>query len=283
VLDVVELLTRAGGVPLRFSDVVRELDLTQATAHAILKTLCDRGWATRDPVTKTFTPGPALAVVAARTAAARPLLHAARAAAQAVSADVGLPASVVERVDDVLVISAFEGGDARHPAGIPGDRIPYAPPFGVAFAAWDTDDGARTWMRRAGATQPSVETRLTELLARTRERGYDVDWTTPALAQTAQLVGTLREDRLPARVAAILEQLLVEFTTIGMLTDDDPARASQPVATIAAPVFGQRGTVELIVSVHPFRALSAPEIDAMGSRLTAETARLSAAARTEAW
>ncbi|MBZ4561135.1 helix-turn-helix domain-containing protein, partial [Mycobacterium avium] len=48
-LDVVELLARSPSARLRFSDVVRELGLTQATAHAILKTLCDRGWASRDP------------------------------------------------------------------------------------------------------------------------------------------------------------------------------------------------------------------------------------------
>ena len=44
VLDIVELLARPGNERLRFSDVVRELELTQATAHAILKTLSDRGW-----------------------------------------------------------------------------------------------------------------------------------------------------------------------------------------------------------------------------------------------
>jgi hypothetical protein len=47
VLDVVELLAGSGKDRLRFSDVVRELGLTQATAHAILTTLCDRGWANR--------------------------------------------------------------------------------------------------------------------------------------------------------------------------------------------------------------------------------------------
>src|SRR6201995_4260765 len=91
VLDVVELLARSGNTPMRFSDVVRELDLTQATAHAILKTLCDRGWASRDPVTKTFTLGPALAVVAARTDTARPLAHAARGGAIRLSNEVGYP------------------------------------------------------------------------------------------------------------------------------------------------------------------------------------------------
>ncbi|HXO78642.1 MAG TPA: helix-turn-helix domain-containing protein, partial [Mycobacterium sp.] len=43
-LDVIELLAAATEERLRFSDVVRELGLTQATAHAILTTLSDRGW-----------------------------------------------------------------------------------------------------------------------------------------------------------------------------------------------------------------------------------------------
>ena len=55
-----------------------ELGLTQATAHAILTTLCDRGWVSRDPVDKTYSLGPALAVVATRVETARPLAHSAR-------------------------------------------------------------------------------------------------------------------------------------------------------------------------------------------------------------
>ncbi|CQD02756.1 transcriptional regulator [Mycolicibacterium conceptionense] len=109
VLDVIELLAGSGDKRLRFSDVVGALNLTQATAHAILKTLCDRGWLIRDPADKTFALGPGLAVVAARTAAARPLAHAARIAAQELSDQLGYAASVVERVADELVITAFEG------------------------------------------------------------------------------------------------------------------------------------------------------------------------------
>ena len=270
-LDVVELLARPGHTHLRFSDVVRELELTQATAHAILKTLCDRGWASRDPVAKTFTLGPALAVVAARTDTARPLAHAARDAALRVSSEVGYAGSVVERFDDSLVITAFAGADATEPSGIPGDRIPYAPPFGVAFAAWDTVEGQRAWMARAG-TDPDRTRRLEHVLARTRERGFDVDWTTPALAQAVQLVGTLQSDEMPAPVRQILDQLLGEFTTIGYLPDDDPARAKQPVATIAAPVFDHRQRVALIVAVHPLCALTRRQVLSIGKRLMAETA-----------
>lgn len=267
------MLAQPGKNVLRFSDVVRELGLTQATTHAILTTLCDRGWASRDPVDKTFSLGPALAVVAARTDVARPLAHAARNAALQLSEEFGYAASVVERFGDSLVITAFE--EAGHQfGGAPGDRIRYAPPFGVAFAAWDTDEGQQAWVQRGAVNNPTLARRLREVLARTRDRGFDVDWTTPALTQAAQVVGTLPSEGLPAHVRAITDQLLAEFTTIGFLSDDDPARKAQPVATIAAPVFDRRRRVALIVAVHPLQALTRKRIDAIGRRISQATATI---------
>lgn len=276
VLDVVELLARPGNEHLRFTDVVRQLDLTQATAHAILKTLCDRGWASRDPVDKTFSLGPALAVVAARADVARPLAHAARAAALRLSDESGYPASVIERFGESVVITAFEGDFAPPTTGMPGNSIPYAPPFGVAFAAWDTEEEQRAWMQRSPAINSALARRLEDLLAETRQRGFDVDWTTPALAQAAQLVGELQDDVLPAHVRQIMDQLLVEFTTIGFLSDDDPARRARPVATISAPVFDHRGGVALIVGVHPLQPLTAGQVNGIGRRLTTATRAISA-------
>lgn len=270
VIDVVELLAGRGTVGLRFSDVVRELGLTQATTHAILTTLCERGWASRDPVDKTYSLGPAVAVLAARTDMARPLTHAARSAALELSCELGYAASVVERFGDSLVITAFEGG-GHQPAGAPGDRIRYAPPFGVAFAAWDTEEEQRAWIQRGAATDSTLARRLAEVLAHTRERGYDVDWTTPALTQAAQVMGTLPSDGLPAHVREITDRLLVEFTTIGFLGDDSAARTAQPVATIAAPVFDHNERVAMIVAVHPLQPLTKRRIDSVGRRVARAT------------
>ncbi|WP_454793738.1 IclR family transcriptional regulator [Mycolicibacterium lutetiense] len=272
-LDVIELLASSGDTRLRFSDVVSALDLTQATAHAILKTLCDRGWLIRDPAALTFALGPGLAVVAARTVAARPLAHAARIAAQKLSQQVGYEASVVERVEDELVITAFEGAGPR-PAGTPGDRIRYAPPFGVAFAAWDSPAEQRAWIDRAPTTGEALTERLVDVLAQTRERGFDVDWTTPDLTRAAQMVGSLPSDGLPDHVRGITDQLLAEFTTIG-LTPAGGAGKSQPVATIAAPVFDAQGRVALILSVHPLRSMTARQVDAAGQRVRRAADRLS--------
>ena len=252
--------------------MARELALTQATAHAILKTLCDRGWASRDPVDKTFSLGPALAAVAARVDTARPLAHTARAAALQLAGEFGYAASVVERFGDSLVITAFEDA-GQHTGGTPGDRIRYAPPFGVAFAAWDTADEQRAWIRRSAATNSALARRLEEVLAHTRDRGFDVDCTTPALTRAAQVVGTLPSDGLPAHVREITDQLLAEFTTIGFLSDDAPRRA-QPVATIAAPVFDHHGRVTIIVAVHPLQDLTRKRIDSIGRRMVHVTTNL---------
>ena len=266
-LDVVELLGRPGRERLRFSDVVRELDLTQATVHAILKTLFDRGWVSRDPVDKTFSLGSALAVIASRADIMRPLALAAREAAIALSVEFGFRASVLERHADSLMITAYEGGDPSDPAGHPGERIPYAPPFGVAFAAWDTPEGQLAWIHRTAASNTELADNLALSLARTRERGYDVDLTTPALAQTAQLVGALLSDGMPAHVRQIMDQLLIE-TMVGF-TDDDTTLDARPVATIAAPVFDQLGCVAMILAVHPLRPQTAADVGAIGRRLTA--------------
>jgi DNA-binding IclR family transcriptional regulator len=275
VLDVIELLAASGEDRLRFSDLARELGLTQATAHAILTTLSDRGWVHRDPVDKTYSLGPALAVVAARVDTARPLAHSARAAALNLASEFGYAASVVERVGVTLVITAFE--DAGQPSGgAPGERIRYAPPFGVAFAAWDTPEEQRAWIERSAATSDVLTRRLEEVLAHTRRRGFDVDCTTPALTQAAQVMGTLPSDGLPDRVREITDQLLTEFTTIGFLFDDATASKPQPVATIGAPVFDAHGRVALIVNVHPLEALTRKRIDAIGRRVARVTAAISA-------
>ncbi|OYN75748.1 IclR family transcriptional regulator [Mycolicibacterium sphagni] len=275
VLDVIELLARPGNEQLRFSDIVRELDLTQATAHSILKTLSDRGWVTRDPVGKAFRLGPALAVVAARTDAVRPLAHAAHAAAVQVSGELGYAASVVERVGDALVITAFEGREGVSHTPMPGERIAYAPPFGVAFAAWDSASEQRAWIARSGSSNPELAERLERVLVRTRERGFDIDWTTPALGQMTQLVGTLRDD-VPAHVREMLDQLLVECATIGLLPENDSAPRPQPIASICAPVFDDRGQVALILGVHPFVALPMHRINALGKHLVAAATYLGA-------
>ena len=273
VLDVVELLSLPGNRQMRFSDVVRELELSQATAHAILKTLTDRGWVDRDPVAKTFSLGPALALIGARLDAARPLAHLARDAARRLASAVEVPASVIERAGDDLVITAFEQPRGGAIPASPNERIPYTAPFGVAFAAWDTPDAQRAWIQRAAADDAALTRRLSDVLADTRKRGYDVDWMTPALAQAAHAIGSLSGHALPVNMRSIIDQLRVEFTSVAVTTDKG-TRAPRPVATISAPVLDKGGHIQLVLGIHPVRPMTMAEIRSAAGPLLREIAQL---------
>jgi DNA-binding IclR family transcriptional regulator len=268
VLDVIELLSHPENQQLRFSDVVRELELSQATAHAILKTLADRGWISRDPAAKTFSLGPALSLIAGRLATMRPVTHLARDAARRLAIAVDVPASVIERAGDDLVITAFEqpkGGAI--PA--PHERIPYTAPFGVAFAAWDTPVAQGAWIQRAATDDADLIRQLQDVLAQTRKRGYDIDSMTPALAQAAHAIGSLSEHALPVNMRSIIDQLRLEFTSAALTSDDDP-RAPRPVATISAPVLDKNGHIQLVLGIHPVRAMTMKEIRSAAEPLLRE-------------
>jgi len=268
VVDVVELLSQPRNRRMRFSDIADELGQTQGTAHAILKTLSDRGWVTRDPTTKSFELGPMLSLIAASLNTARPLAHVAREAARRLSRTLDMPVSVVEVAGDELLITAFESPADNSLQEAVTDRIPYLPPFGVAFAAWDTTEAQRDWIARGGAGDTDLERRLHAVLARTRDRGYDVDWMTPALAQIAHALGAISVDTLPAGLRPIIDQLRVELAS--GIVDDEFTGGDRTVATISAPALDDAGHTRLILGVHPMLPMSAPDIDHVAQQLLAE-------------
>ena len=274
VLGVIELISRSRSNGWRFSDVVRELDLSQATAHSILKTLCDRGWATRDPISKEFAPGPALAFIAHRLNTTRPLAGIARDAIHRLVEATGMPASMVERYGDELVITAFANPDGSAERALPQERIPYAPPFGMACAAWDIPDEQESWVQRGAAGDTSLAQRLHGVLAETRARGYDVDWMTPALAQAAHALGTLSTETVPHNLRSVVDQLRVEFISANLLSDDNTLGA-RPVATISAPVLDDSDRVRLILGIHPLRPMTTREIRSAAETLLSEIAVVS--------
>lgn len=274
VLDIIEILSRTDARGMRFSDVVRRLDLSQGTAHAILTSLQNRGWVTRDPVTKEFNLGPAMALIASRLDAERPTAAVARSAIRRLAEKTGMAASVVERIGDDLVITAFENPSNSPPAALPNDRIPYAPPFGIACAAWDSAAEQEAWVQRGAAGDASLADRLRAALTHTRGRGYDVDWMTPALADAVHAIGTLPDDSVPGNLRSVVDQLRVEFIVTRMVPDES-LRGAHSVATISAPVLDSNSRVRLILGVHPLRQMTIRETRNVAEPLLQEIARIS--------
>lgn len=260
IMDVIELLAAQAGKPLRYIDIVNELNLNQGTAHTILKHLTERGWLSRDAANKSYTLGPTLAAIAANAHQTRPpLLMAARETAHSLALELGFATSVVERIGTELIIAdAF-------PCATPGPRagmcIPYAPPYGVAFAAFAPQRETDAWLARRRSDNPAVKKNLLKTLTITQQRGFDVDWTTPAVSKIASLANQ-HQDLHPALLAA-MDQILLENTNLN-LTETE---TEQPVISIVAPVLDENGHALFCMAIHPMRSLSLRKTLGLGKKL----------------
>lgn len=270
VLDVLDLLSQPGVERLRFNDIARELGLAQGTAHAILNTLTARGWIDRDPHDKRYSIGNGLSLLAVRVQAGRTLANAVAAASRSLAAETGMLVSITERVGDEVAIVAYEGGEPGGLRGNAGESIPYAPPFGLGFAAWDEPEEQRAWIERTTAT-PEVVAALDKLLAATVERGYTVEWMTDVMAEVAEILpalGSSRGGTVSKIMRRVMDELLLEYVgpeSHQFASTPDP---TTPVIVISAPVFDENGRVAFGLSLHPLQPLSQQEIARLGGRLS---------------
>ncbi|MFN8027442.1 MAG: helix-turn-helix domain-containing protein [Acidimicrobiia bacterium] len=260
-LDVIELLARRT-TPIRLADLGRDLGITTATAHAVVTTLCERGWAVRNPHTKAVSLGPGLERAAATAVTARPTAHALRLVADELADEFGFDASVTERAGDSLVLTYYVALDRETTTGAMGDRIPFTAPFGAGFAAWAPDTDQRAWVEQTARDNAALGERLEQVLTATRARGFSLERMTPTLARTLQLVDTLGDDRWAQDFRRVVEDAMLEMTT----TD------TAPVFGIVAPVLDDHGIAVFNVGVHPYRTLPAKRLERVGTRV-AEAAR----------
>ena len=267
VVDIIEFLAERRAIPTRLSDIVQALGLNQATAHTILKALVETGWVTRDPVDKTFSIGGALVRLARQIDGSPSVAHSAHAAATDAAAATGYTASVSERAGHQLVITTFIPGANAPWVAAPGDRVPFAAPFGMAFAAWEPPDERRDWMRRSGVTSRAFEAQLVTQLDATREQGFSVERLSPEMASAIPIMTRIQAETLSDSVNDHLGEVLLELTGTPTTPTGAGSKRGHYVGAIAAPVFNQLGRVTHNICVHPFTALPLRKLQQVGRDL----------------
>jgi DNA-binding IclR family transcriptional regulator len=269
VVEIVELLTKRHGEAVRLSDIVKTLGLNQATAHTIMKELVDTGWVTRNAVTKTFSIGGRFVSLATMIDQAPSVANAAKAAAEVLAGETGYAASVSERAQNDLVITAFIAGSAGHddrwhPAV--GDQLPFAAPFGPAYAAWEPDAERQAWIRRSGVSSHTFQASLERFLEDTLSRGFTVERMSPEMVSAVPVMTKLQSATLSESMREHLDQILLEMTGF----PDDLAESSLQrayVGAISTPIFDKLGRVINSISLHPFIDLSPRKIEQIGRRM----------------
>ncbi|MFE5286058.1 IclR family transcriptional regulator [Nocardia sp. NPDC056611] len=273
VVRIVAVLAAHPGRSFSLSELARAAEITTATCHAILVSLVRSGWVTRTDLT--YGLGPAMLAIGRAAASGYPMARAAASELPSLAATTGFTAGVsVLDGDSIVLVDAVGPGAAE----LIGRRVPYAPPVGMVFAAFDPA-GHQDWMNRLPDTTNSVEREeLRRALEETARRGFVLERLTPAATKLRDVLADIAgsSSRADGRLRDAVLSLLARLGPAEYFPTAPDGDESIDVTVLGVPVFGADGYVDAHLWLHPGREMT-------GSRIATAVASLSsAAARTTA-
>ncbi|MCW2830480.1 MAG: oxidoreductase RutF, flavin reductase family [Aeromicrobium sp.] len=152
------------------------------------------------------------------------------------------------RLDDEVVVVASAGRpqDNSENGTLVGQRMPYAPPMGSIFAAWDGSSQTEAWLDQT--PQEPDRNRHRQALRSVAQRGVSLGLLTAAQREFASTLESLAGERteLPRSLLhALIQQLSYDPVH---LTDE----TKESVRQISAPVFNAEGSVALALTAFGF-------------------------------
>ena len=179
------------------------------------------------------------------------LVEAARPEMEAVSQKYSARCLATARVDDQLVIAASAGSATRHSAStLVGQRLPFMPPTGAVFAAWNGDAEIDNWLNKTSS--PSARSGFRTSLQIVRKRGYSLGLLNEAQRKFASTLNNLAASPGAAKNH---DQDLVLRELIHNLDYDPPeltAEVCESVRLISVPVFDPDGNVAFALTLYEF-------------------------------
>jgi DNA-binding IclR family transcriptional regulator len=268
-VSILALLTAHPSRGFTISEVVKQLGMNIASAHATLSVLCDSGFLIRDPAHRTYVLGPALAVTGFAALEQHPAIEAAIAQAELLALDLDAEVGVTAIAGRDVVLVARRGPEQLTTGvGYPGDRSPMLAPFGAVFMAWADEAEIVGWLERAALSLPIAD-HYRDVLAEIRARGFSVPLRaighTPAIAEA---IARLRDEPSAPDAEEHLAEALRESDE--MLLSFKGLSPSDEVefTTVAAPIFDPIGRVLLSLSITgPDHCVSIDQIVELGRRL----------------
>src|SRR4051812_3388534 len=277
-IAVVDLLASREGDGLSLSDIARRLGLSPVTCHPMLASLLKAGWLVRHPSRKTYRLGPALAAIGTAAAAGFSAVELSHPIMVEVAQELKLSClALVPGEDQATIVDIVRAAPHHDPAMRIGDHVPFHPPLGVPYIAWQDRKAVARWLSRAG-NEADAKERYEELLAVTRERGYSIDLAMPDGGNLRELLSrfdapipTGRDMASSTQLLALLEQFAKQISIDHEYApvDLEPDRL-YGLGSVSAPVFDRDGDIVLILALRGFDAdVTGTEARRIGERLVA--------------
>ncbi|HEY3670946.1 MAG TPA: helix-turn-helix domain-containing protein [Acidimicrobiia bacterium] len=254
-VTVLELLAEDPSAPWSLAEIGRRADVSYASAHAIVSALEASGLVRRHPTTRAYTLGPGLIALGAAARRGYRVVDDALPEMERLSSELGLGCLASARVGDDMMMLAVTGPPQPFGSRVQvGERVPIAPPLGLAFIAWADAATIADYLSLSGRKLTLSETQqYSEALALVRERGYGVVLDS---ATRHRLMERLRASRAPddERRHCERDEALVELALDDYALLEGSDETEYAVTALTAPVFAPDGEVILVLTLVGFTA-----------------------------
>jgi DNA-binding IclR family transcriptional regulator len=248
------------------SELAAAIEISPASALAILHALEAAGYVRRHPVQKTYVLGPALLVAGEAARAQHRLLDAAASEIEVIASETHAECSIGVVAGNDMLIVGIAGRPSVDIADVRvGERVPFRPPWGAVQVAWDNEKAIAAWLARAKPTE-ELERQLRDALTATRARGYSMGRESDARVQFGSVMRRLVDHPTERLDEPAAERLFAELARSLIV---EP-REGDRVNTVSAPVFDSSGQVAMQLSLQGFASdLPIAEVRTLGERLRA--------------
>ncbi|MGW3483241.1 IclR family transcriptional regulator [Rhodococcus indonesiensis] len=268
VVQVLDHLVAHPEVRFGLSELARRLGMSKPTCLGILTALTDAGYLMRHPADRSYGLGPAL-IVAGRAAqrgfAVGPVTQRHLAA---LGAEFGATCAASAVVGDRIAVLDVAGPDPAGAGARVGEVYPFAPPVGLMYVLWDSDERLEQWLAREPTLPVRLDReRLRDVVAECRAAGYLVESLTAGGRRLHALMAGVAAHDLPAELRELLGEMVSSLGERVLLTGAEPDDAEHPVNLLAAPVHDADGRQSVVLTLHVGTTLTNREIARRGAAL----------------
>jgi DNA-binding IclR family transcriptional regulator len=259
------------------SELSRTLRISKPTCLGIVTSLTAAGWLDCDEHTRTYCVGPGLVAAGRLARRVVPGAELAERHLATLASRFDSPCSASAVVGSEIVVLTSVRGDGRTEGAMAGSRYPFAPPIGLMYVLWDTDETFERWVQ-APPTLPVALDRpyLRTVVAECRERGYLVEGLTEVGARLHSLMAGVAAYDLPDEVRGLVGEMVSTLGERVYLGAEFTARGKHPTHLIAAPTYGSDGRQEMVLTLYVGASITGAEITRRGRALMATAAALTA-------
>lgn len=268
VVAVLDYMVARGDQRFGLSELARALDISKPTCLGILSSLVDGGYLVREPAPVTYGLGPAL-IAAGRAAhdafAIGPLVES---KLESLSATYDTTCTASQVVGDRITLLAVVGREDARTAKV-GESYPFAPPVGLMYVLWDSDERVEEWLQREPALPIRLDRdHLLRVIGECRRNGYLVETLTDVGRRLHSAMAGVAARELPDEVRELLGEVvssLGERVYLGRSGHGE----MHGVSVIAAPTYDARGRQAMVLTLHVGKQIDGAEIARRGVALRA--------------